>query len=213
MNKKVLAGLLAVVMMLGLCACNTSENKLDGDGTAKTEPVETAAPDAAAETKAEEESAAASEPDFATMTPAEREAYIRATLPELSDELKTAIGETMNAILNINPGSAGSSLRQTAALGRVLDLAELAGTDTDRSAFTWACHDWVLAELKEASDKERLNEGYTRLFEAAGTYFTDPSTFSGEMEDCGYTYQHSEYNQELAYWVLDCIAISLAEGE
>jgi len=147
------------------------------------------------------------------MTPDEREAYIRANLPELSAELQTAISETMEAIYYINPGSAGSSLRQTAALGRVLDLAELAGTDTDRSAFTWACRDWILANLQDSSDKVRFSENYTQLFEAAGAYFTDPSAYNGASEECGYVFQHTEYNKDLTYWVLDCIAISQAEGE
>lgn len=206
MNKRTISLLLGAALCFGLCGCGKVQ-MLDGDGTIREEPAVTAEPSAVPE------ASVTAEPDFATMTPAEREAYIRANLPELSDSVKTAITEALDAIAGINPGSAGSSLRQTAALGKVLDLAELCGTETDAGAFTWACHDYLTEILTDDEARSVFVSSNLAVFEDVKAYFADPEAFAGRFEDCGYTLAHSEYHKEFAEWVMNYMAISMAQGE
>lgn len=198
--KKFIAFILLACMLLTLCACGKKEAK-----PAEVQPTE--AP--ATETPAPEVQPA---PEAAeTPTPEVVETPAPFEFVGLPEEITAFVNETMSAVNEVRPGSAGSSLRTMAAAGHVLDLSKIAD-GCDRSEFVHTCWLWLQNNIEDEQARENFSHSWYLVWEKTTEYMADPETMAGEAESCGYDFDE-EYDADQVEWVLNCMAISQATGE
>jgi len=132
-----------------------------------------------------------------------------ATVIELTEEQKAKLAETLNAILNVKVGAAGSSLRMVSAGGQLLDLSEMLTDQVSADALKQAISEWKAANLDE-TNKEWFEEGLDSAQDCAENYMEDPTEYEGLVSDCGYEFAHQTYEHP-DYLVFLCNCITSAQ--
>jgi len=183
--EKLISTLLMIAMLFTLCACSQT--------AAQSE----ASP--AAEVTAEPEVTVVSEPEV-TSEP-EEDTGIEASLEQ-------CVFNALDTINDIQPGSAGSSLRVMAAVGTVLDLSTMVNENTDKSDFTHTCKLWFDANLTSAELRSDFSADFLAMWDPIHNYLNNPAAYADDVAACGYTFGSDSYNVDKASFVLDCMSIA-----
>lgn len=113
---------------------------------------------------------------------------------EGDDLLKQLTIEALEAIYDIAPGAAGTSLRTMIATGRILDLSARVYDCEDPNLFTETCRGWMDENLIDDFARGRFEEGYIVMWENTMGYMENPGAYGGLISDCGYTPEYSFYD-------------------
>lgn len=123
------------------------------------------------------------------------------------------IAAFLRAISEVHPGTAGSSLRTTAAAARVLDASVIAD-GMEAPEFEQECRAWIDENCADEEARAEFNKGFNAVSEFARELVKDPGAHTAELEECGYSLIFGEgYSEDAVEWVLNLAAIAQARYE
>ncbi len=121
------------------------------------------------------------------------------------DDFMTAMDECAG----VWPGSSGSSLREAAAAGMLLDWAETYGDLLSSDQIEEYTQDWIASNSDD--NLEYLKEAWDGIVSTMQAMAADPDSYADTLGDAGYTLKYDSYDYEIAKAAIDVISEALQQ--